>query len=174
MNQYLIGDNLFQNERYSMLVIVPNGKNEADLVQLVRGLNRNFLSEINNQMEELNVEVSLPKFRIETTSQAKESLIKDGIKSLFSDSANLNKITKEQKLQVDELVQHVAFRADEGSSSENFLTATSALRSNIKFDKVMSIDRSFLFFVYDNQEQMILIAGKHTIPEVRVEQELGY
>lgn len=99
---------------------------------------------------------------METTSGAEKSLAKAGLASIFTSKADFSGITKTQKLHVEELQQHVSFRIDEGSSSENFLTATNALRSNVQPEKSFVIDRPFLFFVRDVIDDVIIVAGKIT------------
>lgn len=46
-----------------------------------------------------------------------------GLTTLFTSKADLRKITKyAENYQIEELVQHVAIRIDEGSSTENALS----------------------------------------------------
>lgn len=99
---------------------------------------------------------------METTSGAEKSFVKAGLASIFTSKADFSGITKSQKLHIEELQQHVSFRVDEGSSSENFLTATNALRSNVQPEQSLVIDRPFLFFVRDIIDDVTIVAGKIT------------
>lgn len=67
-------------------------------------------------------------------------------------------------MQVDELVQHVALRVDEGSSSENALSAANELRSNLVPEKTVTVDRPCLFFVRDILDDVVIVAGKIVTP----------
>lgn len=61
---------------------------------------------------------------------------------------------------IEELVQHVAIKVDEGFSSENALTATRILgRVNAKSNEIF-INRPFLFYVRDVVNDVVLTAGK--------------
>lgn len=72
--------------------------------------------------------------------------------------------------QIQELVQHVAFRIDEGSSTENALSAGNIeSRKNVKGSE-LSIDKPFLFYVRDVIDDIVLVAGK--IVEIPVEPEI--
>lgn len=141
-----------------MLLVVP--KSHGGLKKLISELSSNSLHEITSELVEELLDVSLPKFQVETTSGAEKILAKEGLASLFTSKADFSGITKEQKLRVGELQQHVSFRVDEGASSENFLTGTSALRSNAQAERAVIIDRPFLFFVRDKLDDVIVVAGK--------------
>lgn len=107
-----------------------------------------------------------------------------GLSSLFSDAADLSGITGEQRLRVDELVQHVSMRVDEGASTENSLSASNTLpRKGAKAadaavvveelsesgqqqedvpdadTEMFMVDRPFLFFVRDQVDDVTLVAG---------------
>lgn len=139
------------------------------LKKLINEFGPNRLYEIANELTEESLDIWMPKFQIDTTGGAEKSLIKAGLASIFTSKADFSGISKEQKLHIEELQQHVSFRIDEGSSTENFLTATNALRSNVQPDsseKMFNIDRPFLYFVRDITDNVIIIAGKITsLPE---------
>lgn len=149
----------FQNIRYSMLVLMP--QNPEGLKNLINEFNTNSLNEISNELEEELINISLPKFEVQTTSGAEKVLAKEGLASLFTSKANFSGITKDQKLRVGELQQHVTLRVDETSSTENFLTASIALRTNAaNNERNVAINRPFLFFVRDRIDDVTIIAGK--------------
>lgn len=98
-----------------------------------------------------------------------------GLITLFTSKADLSGISEEQNLHVGELVQHVAVRVDEGSSSENILTATNPLRSVLDGDSTPSrsitANKPFLFFVRDVIEDYILVAGKISTMDILPQDE---
>lgn len=143
-----------------MLVIFPSARD--GLKDLITDISSTSLNEIIGQLEEQLIDVSLPRFEVETTSGAEKLLAKEGLASLFTSKADFSKISTTQKLRVGELQQHVTLRVDEGSSTENFLTATGTLRSNAKVERTVAIDRPFLFFVRDRIDDVIIVAGKIT------------
>lgn len=107
--------------------------------------------------------------------------------TLFTSKADLRGINKAAvNYQIEELVQHVAIRIDEGSSTENalsgeflkinsmiFLTNVQFSAGNLQGRKnaKITIDKPFLFYVRDVVEDIILAAGK--IVEIPVEQEIA-
>lgn len=141
-----------------MLVIMP--KSRDGLRRLIAEMTSNCLHEITAKLSYELIDVSLPKFQVETTSGAEKTLAKEGLASLFTSKADFSGISKDQKLRIGELQQHVSFRVDEGSSSENILTAANSLRSNSQVERSIVIDRPFLFFVRDRIDDVVIVAGK--------------
>lgn len=89
-------------------------------------------------------------------------LLQLGLINVFTSKANLSGITEEQKIHVDELVQHVSIRVDDGSSSETALSATNkveAKTTGVEMEEFV-IDRPFLFFVRDIVDDLVIVAGK--------------
>lgn len=144
------------------MVLLPDTRD--GLKALLDDLTPNTIPEIVSQLEEESIEISIPKFSIDTTGGVEKNLAKNGLASIFTSKADLSGITTEQKLHIEELQQHVALRFDEGSSTENFLTATNALRSNAQPEQSIVVDRPFIFFVRDVTDGIIIMAGKIMAP----------
>lgn len=100
---------------------------------------------------------------------------------MFSDAADLSGITGQQQLRLDELVQHVSVRVDEGASSENSLSASDVIprmahkagadaevkepetekekEQGNEEEDMFIVDRPFVFFVRDTIDDVTLVAG---------------
>ncbi|XP_052868567.1 serine protease inhibitor A3K [Anopheles cruzii] len=158
----------YNNSRYSLLLMVPNTKD--GLKELIKNFNPDTLSTVQKSLVKMPAHICIPKFRIDTTSRAEKPLAKLGLITMFTSKADLSGITDEQKIHVDELVQHVSIRVDEGSSSENALSATNTVESKTIADderEHFMADKPFLFFVRDVVDDIVIVAGKITdIPYV--------
>lgn len=100
-----------------------------------------------------------------------------GLTTLFTSKADLKGITRDaENYQIEELVQHVAIRLDEGSSSENAISAgnvESESRNN-EVTKALNVDKPFIFYIRDKVDDIILAAGKIVeIPE-EIEVSIGF
>lgn len=144
------------------MVLLPDTRD--GLKAVLDDLSPNTIPDIISQLQEESIDISIPKFSVDTTGGVEKNVAKNGLASIFTSKADLSGITTEQKLHIEELQQHVALRVDEGSSSENFLTATNALRSNAQPEQSIIVDRPFLFFVRDVADGIIIMAGKITSP----------
>ncbi|XP_070492236.1 serpin I2 [Chironomus tepperi] len=159
----------YKNDRYAFLIVMPTTL--SDMKQHCKQSNYNNLNEIVGQMELSNINLFMPRFRYECTSRAEKALGKLGVTTLFTSKADLSGITEDSKgFQIEELVQHVAVRIDEASSSESVLSAGNVHgRNNGKPTEVL-INKPFLFYVRDTVNDVILSAGK--IMEIPKDEEL--
>lgn len=144
-----------------MLVLLP--QNPDGLKKLIGEFNSNSLNEITDSLQEEILNVGLPKFEVQTTGGAEKVLAKEGLASLFTSKADFSGISKTHKLRVGELQQHVTLRVDESATTENFLTASIAQRTNEPVgERTIVINRPFLFFVRDRIDDVTIITGKIT------------
>lgn len=141
-------------------MLLPNARD--GLEAMVNDLSADIIPDIISKLEEESIDISIPKFAIDTTGGIEKNLAKNGLASIFTSKADLSGITTEQKLHIEEVQQHVALRVDEGSSSENFFTATNTLRSNAQPEQSIVVNRPFVFFVRDVADGVIIMAGKVT------------
>lgn len=144
------------------MIVLPNARN--GLRHVLSEFTAATLGDINARLQEESIDICMPKFSLDTTSGAEKHLAKAGLTTMFTSKADFSGISTAQHLHVEELQQHVSVRVDEGASSENFLTSTNALRSNAVPEKTVQVDRPFLFFVRDNIDDVIIVAGKVVEP----------
>lgn len=157
----------YNNSRYSLMLMIPNAPD--GLKDLIKNFNCHSLSSAQKELSDMPVQITMPKFQIDTTSRAEKALAKLGLINVFTSKANLSGITDEQKIHVDELVQHVSIRVDEGSSSETALSATNKVEAKTAATEMdeFVIDRPFLFFVRDIVDDLVIVAGKiNDVPAV--------
>lgn len=129
-----------------------------------------------SQLTDESVDISLPKFNFDAVSGAEKSLTKAGLAKIFTNNADFSGISIEQRLHIDELKQQVSFRVDEGSSSENFLTATNLERSSnpVPAERIFVADHPFMFAVRDVIDNVIIVAGKLIDPPADDEPTIIY
>ncbi|XP_055642228.1 ovalbumin-related protein Y [Toxorhynchites rutilus septentrionalis] len=154
----------YNNTRYSLLIMVPNKPH--GLKDLINNFNCHSLSSAQQRLAQTQMSISLPKFQIDTTSRAEKALTKLGLITVFTSKADLSGITDEPKIHVDELVQHVSIRVDEGASSELALSATNTVEAKTASDQEdmeeFVVNRPFVFFVRDTINDIAVVAGKVT------------
>nr|XP_018909869.1 PREDICTED: serpin B5-like [Bemisia tabaci] len=154
----------YEGGRYSLLILLP--RTRGGLSKLVADLSGYSLRNLHKQMSVQPVSVRLPKFDFRAISKPVSILKKSGISSIFSTDADLSRLSPDEGLFLNELVQLVTIKVDEDSSSTNLLTASAlSLRSiySVKF----YADHPFLFFLRDHQENIIISAGKIANPSER-------
>jgi len=69
---YLLPQYMFQSERYSFMIILPNRRD--GIQDLIGGLDKFDLSDARSKLERRHIHLTMPVFRFDTTSYLKESL----------------------------------------------------------------------------------------------------
>jgi serpin B len=111
-----------------------------------------------SQLKEVEVHVTIPKFKIETSYSLKDQLERIGMKSVFTD-ANLSGIDGKQDLVVSEVIHKAMIEVNEEGSEA--AAATGVIISvqqwirNLDFHAV----HPFFFFIRDNRNGMIIFVG---------------
>uniref|UniRef100_A0A1I8QC09 Serpin domain-containing protein n=1 Tax=Stomoxys calcitrans TaxID=35570 RepID=A0A1I8QC09_STOCA len=157
----------YENKRYSMMIILPNEL--EGLHSLIQKLEPSDFKSIKDLMKERDLHVIMPKFQIEETSRSESMLKSLGLTKIFSRSeADLSLLSDDRDLQIDEIVQFVNVRVDEGGNSAISLVASNT-EGRIKTPEPLEkfeITHPFLYFVMDCESEFILVSGKVHAPEV--------
>ncbi|KAJ8985514.1 hypothetical protein NQ317_015059 [Molorchus minor] len=100
------------NNSISLIVILPNKRNGIN--KLEEKLAGTDLTKITENMYKRDVEVSLPKFKIEQTIDLEQSLTELGLGDMFTDNANFSKmIGGSENLYVSKVVQKAFIEVNE-------------------------------------------------------------
>ncbi|KAH8312383.1 hypothetical protein KR044_010472 [Drosophila immigrans] len=174
----------YENARYSLCIVLPNDpEGLSDVISQLQPSDYKFARE-HVELKELHV--TLPKFQAEETSRSEAMLKLLGLQRLFSRTdAQLTLLSEDEDLHVDEIVQFVNVRVDEGGSSANSLSAaTMQARSPgspsedeglpvpepepepagvERFD----VNHPFAYFILDCEQQFVLASGKVYAPEFK-------
>ncbi|KAL3087631.1 hypothetical protein niasHS_009839 [Heterodera schachtii] len=94
-----------------MFVLLP--KDRFGLDKLLANLNGKRLLELTKKREKMKVQVVLPKFKLESTLQLKQSLASMGMANAFSDSANFDGIAEGDSLKISDVVQKAFIEVNE-------------------------------------------------------------
>ncbi|XP_067005353.1 leukocyte elastase inhibitor isoform X2 [Anabrus simplex] len=146
----------------SMLVILP------DEIEGFKLLEANIVSlnipDILTRMEEQEVNVFLPRFKIERTMNLQRILEQLGIMDIFKDGANFSGIT-DQGIYVSNIVQKAFIEVNENGT-------VAAAATEVDFDwrigtpsAIFKADHPFLFFILDDASGAILFMGRVMQPK---------
>jgi len=160
----------YEGKQLSMVILLPpffSGENGFD--SLVERLNPASLKQAMNRLWQTKVEVSIPKFKLDTVvedGKLIEVMDKMGVKDLFTSRANLSDFSSAGPLPVSKAI-HKAFVevSEEGTEA----AAASALLSFRVARPVgpskFNCNHPFLFMVYDHDTNNILFMGAFKNPE---------
>lgn len=153
----------YSGKDLSMFILLPHGQflGLEGLDNLVRQLTQERFQELLDLMYSVDVEVSLPKFRIEDSFELSNALQSLGVQQLFdAGKADLSGFTGTRDLSVSS-VRHKAF-IDVNEQGTEAAAATSILVSRTARPAqpaAFTADRPFLFLIQDKLSKTILFTG---------------
>lgn len=162
--------NYFENERaqilelfysggdISMILILPNKRSG------IRNFENNFSLEEyeswHNFLKPVDINVFLPKFKLEYEKEFKEVLSDLGMPIAFSRAADFSGMTGKQDLQIDK-VKHKSFiEVNEEGSEAAAATVVIMREKSAAIKKTFNANRPFIFIIKENNTNSILFMGR--------------
>lgn len=165
----------FQNEQMSALELTYSGGDFSMLIFLpnqdisLQEFEQNFgTSEFLSAIRELNlmeVEAIIPKFRIETQVNLEELLAEMGMPLAFSNKADFSAMTGDTNLKIDKVIHKAMIDvAEEGTEAAAATAVVIVMKTSIEPEPKQRIsfkaDRPFLYVIKDNRFNSILFIGR--------------
>ncbi len=146
----------------SMVVIVPDA---GKLDSFERGLDGATLRRIASGLSSTQVMLTMPKFSFRSKAQLKDALSELGMPVAFTDRADFSGMTKQEPLEIADVIHQAFIAVDEKGTEAAAATAvvtraTSAPQRPIE----LKIDRPFLFLIQDDETGAILFMGRLADP----------
>uniref|UniRef100_A0A6P4ES71 Uncharacterized protein LOC108045999 n=1 Tax=Drosophila rhopaloa TaxID=1041015 RepID=A0A6P4ES71_DRORH len=172
----------YETSRYALCIVLPD--ETEGLSDVISQLQTSDFLLAKKQFQMKEMHVSLPKFQVEETSRSEAMLKQMGLKKVFSRTeAQLGLLSEDPDVHVDEIVQFVNVRVDEGGSSANSLSAANTQARSPSLESTVlpvpepepelpgverfEVNRPFAYFIVDCQEQFVLASGKIYTPEFK-------
>ncbi|XP_044267033.1 serine protease inhibitor 3/4-like isoform X5 [Tribolium madens] len=160
------------NEDLSMIIILPNQKN--GIAELEKKLENYNLSEITQNMWNTEVNVALPKFKIEQTIDLEDSLTKLGLGEIFDqEKANFKgmiELRPGENLYVSKVVQKAFIEVNEegaeAAAATGMIMAVDSLM--VHLDLFFIADHSFILLLNEKSKKTTntLLTGKVLKPQL--------
>ncbi|XP_023231842.1 neuroserpin-like [Centruroides sculpturatus] len=139
------------NNRTSMMIILPDKKfdlTEEKLKHFIRNL------------APTDVEVYLPRFKIEMAFQLQDILKRLGVRKIFTTSADLSNITRDSGLFVSDMLHKTVLEVNESGIESSSISAVQIVGKNIVFiEHIFNANRPFVFIILDKPTNIILLMG---------------
>lgn len=152
----------------SMNIFLP--KEDIALNELVPEFTAKNWKVWENEFEEKEGSVYLPKFSLEYETILNDLLIELGVETAFTDQANLEKLVKEaEDLYVSQVKQKTYIDVDEEGTEAAAVTSIEVKEMSAPVDEDepfnMEVNRPFLFTITDNETNTNLFVGAIQFPE---------
>ncbi|XP_012271556.1 alaserpin isoform X3 [Orussus abietinus] len=139
----------YKNEELSMIIILPDKLD--GLPELEKKLKNFDLRRLNDLGYERDVELFLPKFKIESTLELEPALKKLGFADMFSYNANFSGIS-DVPLQVAKVIQKAFIEVNEEGSEAAAATAVVMMARSMTVRSEIRIDRPFVFGILSRRK----------------------
>lgn len=141
---------------YSMSVLIPNFDYNVD--DIIQDLNQENWESWTQQLSDVELNLGLPKFKMEYKKELKEVLFALGMEDLFLNKADLS-LLGPGPLKVSS-VKHKSFIEvdEEGTEAAAVTSVTVVVESAVP---LMIADKPFLFVIRENKGGSMLFVGKY-------------
>ncbi len=156
----------YKSNAASLYLFIP--KNKGGFENLQKTLDYKTFVEWTKNMQEARVELSVPKFDIESEFELSEVLSAMGMKIAFTNNANFTGMGKNDDLKIDKVIHKAKIGIDEQGTEAAAATAVVMVRKSAVFTDLENVefnaDRPFMFILTENQNKSILFMGKVVKP----------
>ena len=153
----------YQDESFSMLLFLPNQEGPEAILNLAENLTQTDFNHLLREMEENNLRLSLPKFKLGYKTELKSTLRQAGLENIF-DAADFSRISDE-RLEVSDVVHETRIEVtEEGTEAAGVTGILLDLRGGFSDTKVMTLNRPFIFVIQDHENNIPLFIGKVASP----------
>uniref|UniRef100_A0AC35TMF5 SERPIN domain-containing protein n=1 Tax=Rhabditophanes sp. KR3021 TaxID=114890 RepID=A0AC35TMF5_9BILA len=161
-----------ENDQFQILIIPYNyysqyfyillPKENTELNEALTTFNADTFVSLSEEASENKVQVSLPKFKIDSKFEMKDVLKCLGMSNLFSDKADFSGISKNEGLQISSIHQKASFEVNEKGVEAAAATASffgGCAPSLPQKEFIFCANRPFMFFIGKPEGKYILFSG---------------
>ena len=147
----------YKGEELSMIIILPKENNLAAVEQMI---DRETLYSWQASFSQTTVDVSLPKFKLETEYRLREYLVDMGMKIPFTMDADFSGMTGYQELFIEKVLHKAYIEVNEEGTEAAGATSVHMVLKSSPQGVVFNADHPFLFLIQQKETGTILFMGK--------------
>ena len=153
----------YSDSVYTMSILLPNINHGVD--EIINDLNIVNWENIQDKMFNTEIDVAIPKFKLEYKTSLKSILPNLGMKLAFIPGvADFSGINSFGNLYIDDVIHQSFVEVDEAGTEA--AAATVVIISNTSVGNEFYANRPFVFLIRDNKTKSILFIGKMMNPQI--------
>ncbi len=157
-NDAQILDIPYVDESYSLMIILP--KSYKKLRKIKKKFDNNFYKNYVTNKKKIRIDLSLPKFNIESEFDLNKTLADLGVKEAFTGKADFTGITEQEKLYINKVVHKANISVDEEGTEAAAATAVMMNKTSMRLDEVpVKINKPFIYILRNNSNNCIYFIG---------------
>ncbi|MGP5273845.1 serpin family protein [Psychrobacter faecalis] len=150
----------YKSNDLSMLIILPKSKEPAAIQKLVADLNSNQVSQWTKQLENQEIFLVMPKFKLQESYSMKPILANMGMPIAFDSRANYSLFNDKLPLKVDSVIHKAVVEVDEKGTVAAAATGIGVQLVMATHKAEITADHAFMFMIKDNKTDAILFLGQ--------------
>jgi serpin B len=147
---------------FSMVIILPSPN--QSLEDLTNSLSSNLLNDILKGLNNQEINISIPKFKLSNGYQLKKQLSKMGMPQPFTNDADFSGMTSSNNLKISDVFHKAFIEVNEQGTEASAATAVVIAMKSVGHDKFFNANRPFLFLVKEKSTGTILFLGRIVDP----------
>ena len=154
----------YVQKEISMFFLLPF--KQDGLSHLEENLNPNTLKTVLSEIREETVDITLPKFYIDSSFGLEKTLPAMGMVDAFAeDKADFSGIAKSADLYISQVTHKTFLEVNEEGSEAAAATSVRIQKRSLPIVHPFVADHPFMFFVFDNRADLVLFTGKLANPQ---------
>ncbi len=153
----------YVDENYSLMIILP--KSYKKIRKIEKKLDNDYYKNYITNKEKIRIDLSLPKFNIESEFDLNKTLANLGVKEAFTVEADFTGITENEKLYISKVFHKANISVDEEGTEAAAATAVVMNKTSMRLDEVqVNINKPFIYIIRNNNNNCIYFIGKVNNP----------
>ena len=156
--RYTALDLPYGDSLYSMTLVLPGEGVTVD--DLVADLDADAWADLTGRLTPREVDVELPRFKIEYETSLEDALSALGMEVAFTDAADFSRIRESGGLKIDDVIHKTFVQVNEEGTEAAAVTAVVIVETSAPIPQVFRVDRPFVFAVRERHSGTVLFLGK--------------
>ena len=154
----------YKGDDLSMLVVLPKLNHKLAMQQLAKSLSATKIKQWRSGLVRQEVNLHLPKFKLDARYQMKKLLADMGMPKAFNNGAEFNLYADGPPIKLDEVYHQAVVTVDEKGTEAAAATAIVGMYTGMSYPAEFKADHPFMFMIKDNKTGAILFLGQVNKP----------
>ena len=154
----------YKGDDLSMLVVLPKLNHKLAMQQLAKSLNATKIKQWSAGLVRQEVDLQLPKFKLDARYQMKTLLADMGMPKAFNNGAEFNLYADGTPIKLDEVYHQAVVTVDEKGTEAAAAAGAVGMYVGMSYPVEFKADHPFMFVIKDNKTDAILFLGQVNKP----------
>ena len=154
----------YKGDDLSMLVVLPKLNHKLAMQQLAKSLNATKIKQWRSGLVRQEVNLHLPKFKLDARYQMKTLLADMGMPKAFNNGAEFNLYADGPPIKLDEVYHQAVVTVDEKGTEAAAAAGAVGMYVGMSYPVEFKADHPFMFMIKDNKTDAILFLGQVNKP----------